>query len=244
MGKTSMALNIAEYIATSSKRPLAIFSLEMSKQQLAERVMCSRSGVDSQRLRRNMLNQDEFHALATAVGELSESPVYIDDTPGLTMLALRARARRLYSRHSIQAIVIDYLQLMSEPGAESRQQEVSSMSRGIKALARELKVPVLCLSQLNRSPEGREGHRPRLSDLRESGAIEQDADVVLMLHREDCYHRGESAEEYTPTHVAELIIAKQRNGPTGAIKFQFDEATTRFHNLAAGASYDDEPAPF
>ena len=242
MGKTAMALNIAEYIATSGKRPLAFFSLEMSKQQLVERMMCSRSGVDSQRLRRNMLNQDEFHALATAVGELSESPVYIDDMPGLTMLALRARARRLASRHDIEAVFIDYLQLMSEPGAESRQQEVSNMSRAIKALARELNVPVVCLSQLNRSPEGREGHRPRLSDLRESGSIEQDADVVLMLHREDCYHRGE--EDYTQTHVAELIVAKQRNGPTGVIKFQFDEKTTRFHNLASGASYGDEPAPF
>jgi replicative DNA helicase len=233
MGKTAFALNMAEQIAATNKRPVAVFSLEMSRQQLAERLLCSRSKVDSHRMRRNMLTGNDFHALATTVGELSEAPFYIDDSPSLSMLALRARARRLVARHNIEAIFIDYLQLMSEPGANSRQEEVSSMSRGIKALARELEVPVICLSQLNRGAEGREGHRPRLSDLRESGAIEQDADVVMLLHREDYYHRGE--DDYEDTNMAEVIVAKQRNGPTGSVKLQFNAASTRFETPTAGA---------
>jgi replicative DNA helicase len=230
MGKTALALNMAEHIGATHKQPVAVFSLEMSKQQLAQRLLCSRSGVDSHKLRRNMLGRDDFAQLSLAVGELSEAPMYIDDTPGLTLLGLRAKARRLVSRHDIKAIFVDYMQLMSAPGAESRQQEVSNISRGIKALARELEVPVVCLSQLNRQAEGREGHRPRMSDLRESGSIEQDADVVIMLHREDYYHRGE--EGYEETHIAELILTKQRNGPTGMIKLQFHGATTCFNNLA------------
>ncbi|WP_432797895.1 replicative DNA helicase [Poriferisphaera sp. WC338] len=230
MGKTAFALNVCENVAAGSRVPCAVFSLEMGKQQLAQRLLCSRSGVDSHRLRRNMLNQDDFAKLSMAVGDLSEAPLYIDDTPGLTLLGLRAKARRLYSRYGIKMIMIDYMQLMSAPGADSRQQEVSNISRGIKALARELSVPVICLSQLNRSSEGREGHRPRMSDLRESGSIEQDADVVAMLHREDYYHRGE--EDYQDNNIAELIIAKQRNGPTGVVKLHFDGGTTRFNNLA------------
>ena len=233
MGKTAFALNIAEHIAAASKQPCAIFSMEMSHQQLAQRLLCSRSGVDSHKLQRNMLSEDDFGQLAMAVGDLSEAPMYIDDTPGLTLLGLRAKARRLAARYDIKAIFVDYLQLMNAPGSESRQQEVSTISRGIKALARELQVPVVCLSQLNRSPEGREGHRPRMSDLRESGSIEQDADVVTMLHREDYYHRGD--EEYTDDNTAEVIIAKQRNGPTGVVKLQFDGHTTRFNNLAQGS---------
>ena len=181
-----------------------------------------------------MLSRDDFGKLTLAVGELSEAPLYIDDTPGLTLLGLRAKARRLAARHDIKAVFVDYLQLMSQPGAESRQQEVSNISRGIKALARELSVPVVCLSQLNRQAEGREGHRPRMSDLRESGSIEQDADVVMMLHREDYYHRGEDG--YEDNNIAEVILTKQRNGPTGTVKLQFHGATTRFHNLAQGAS--------
>ena len=211
MGKTALALNIAEHIAATNKRPVGVFSLEMGRQQLAQRLLCSRSGVDSQRVRRNMLTGDEFARLAMVVGELSEAPLYIDDTPGLTLLSLRAKARRMASRHDVEAIV----------------------SRGIKGLARELNVPVICLSQLNRAAEGREGHRPRMSDLRESGSIEQDADVVMMLHREDYYHRGE--EGYEETNIAELIIAKQRNGPTGVVKLQFNGQTTRFNNLAHGS---------
>jgi replicative DNA helicase len=162
--------------------------------------------------------------------------MYIDDSPGLSILELRAKSRRLASRHGIKAIVVDYLQLMSSPGAESRQNEVGEISRGVKALARELSVPVICLSQLNRNPEGRESKRPMLSDLRESGAIEQDADVVMMLHREEYYHPDDDwrAENADKLGVAEIIIAKQRNGPTGIVPLQFDGRTTRFHNLARG----------
>jgi len=229
MGKTAFALNIAEHMALVSQSPVAVFSLEMSRQQLAQRLLCSKSGVDSNKVRKNMLSQQELAELQYASVALSEAPVYIDDTPGLTLLGLRARARRLASRHGIKAIFVDYLQLMSAPGSESRQQEVSVLSRGIKALARELKVPVVCLSQLNRAAENREGHRPRMSDLRESGSIEQDADVVMMLHREDYYHRGE--EGYVDNNIAEVILAKQRNGPTGTVKLQFHGSTTRFNNL-------------
>jgi len=232
MGKTALALNIAEHMGATAKVPVAVFSLEMSKQQLAQRLLCSRSGVDSHKLRRNMLSRDDFAKLSLTVGELSEAPIFIDDTPGLSLLALRAKSRRLKARHDVKAIFIDYLQLMSAPGSENRQQEVSNISRGIKALARELEVPVVCLSQLNRAAEQREGHRPRMSDLRESGSIEQDADVVMMLHREDYYHRGE--DDYVDNNQAEVILTKQRNGPTGTVKLAFHGSTTRFNNLASG----------
>jgi replicative DNA helicase len=227
---TAFALNIAEFVGATRKQPVAIFSLEMSKQQLAQRLLCARSGVDSHKLRRNMLSSDDFALLHETCGELSDAPIFIDDTPGLSLMALRAKARRLATRHDIKAVMIDYLQLMSCPGSESRQQEVSELSRGVKGLARELSVPVICLSQLNRAAEGREGHRPRMSDLRESGSIEQDADVIMMLHREDYYHQGEDG--YEPTNVAEVIIAKQRNGPTGTVKLHFAGSSTRFNNLA------------
>ena len=232
MGKTAFAVNIAEHLAATKKIPTAVFSLEMSKQQLAQRLLCSRSGVDSHKVRRNMLNRDDFGKLTLTVGELSEAPLYIDDTAGLTLMGLRAKARRLKQRHGIEAVFIDYLQLMSAPsaGRDGRQNEVSAISRGVKALARELSVPVVCLSQLNRQAEQREGHRPRMSDLRESGSIEQDADVIMMLHREDYYHRGD--EEYEDNNIAEVIITKQRNGPTGVCKLHFHGATTRFQNLA------------
>ncbi len=237
MGKTALAVNIAEHMAAANKLPVAVFSLEMSRQQLAQRLLCSRSGVDSHRLRKNTLSPDDYQKLSYFVGELSEAPMYIDDTPGLTLLALRAKARRLAARHDIKAVFVDYLQLMSAPGSENRQQEVSNISRGIKALARELNVPVVCLSQLNRSPEGREGHKPRMSDLRESGSIEQDADVVLMLHREEYYHDEQwKLENPEKAGVAELIITKQRNGPTGTVTLQFHGGTTRFNNLARGVS--------
>lgn len=232
MGKTAFAVNIAEHMSLVNKIPVAIFSLEMSKQQLAQRMLCSRSGVDSNKVRRNMLGRDDFDKLNMTAGELAEAPLYIDDTAGLTLMGLRAKARRLKQRHDIQAVVIDYLQLMSAPsaGRDGRQNEVSAISRGVKALARELNVPVVCLSQLNRAAEQREGHRPRMSDLRESGSIEQDADVIMMLHREDYYHRGE--DEYIDDNMAEVIINKQRNGPTGSVKLTFHGPTTRFHNLA------------
>jgi replicative DNA helicase len=239
MGKTAFVLNMAEHIAATNQQAVGVFSLEMGKQQLAQRLLCARSGVDAHKLRRNMLSRDDFAQLSMAVGELSEAPLYIDDTPGLTLLELRAKARRMAARYDIQAVLIDYLQLMSAPGAESRQQEVSNISRGIKALGRELGVPVVCLSQLNRQPEGREGHRPRMSDLRESGSIEQDADVVMMLHRESYYHQGDEEwfqQNPDMANAAEVILTKQRNGPTGTVKLVFDAETTRFHNMAHTSS--------
>jgi len=229
MGKTALALNIAEHIAASNHLPVAFFSLEMSKQQLAQRLLCSRSGVDAQKLRRNMLSSDDFSHLHETCAQLADAPLFVDDTPGLNLLQMRAKSRRLAARHDIQAVFVDYLQLLSHPGSNSRQEEVSELSRGIKAMARELNVPVVCLSQLNRSPEAREGHRPRMSDLRESGSIEQDADVVLMMHRESYYRRDD--DDYEPDNTAEIIIAKQRNGPTGTVKLVWNSATTRFNNL-------------
>ncbi|MFO0872765.1 MAG: replicative DNA helicase [Phycisphaerales bacterium] len=237
MGKTALALNLAENIAIEN-RPVAVFSLEMSRQQLVQRLICARSGVDGHRFRRGMLTNEDYQRLLAACGELSQAPILIDDTPGLTLLQLRSKARRLKERFNIECVVIDYLQLMSAGArVESRQIEVSEISRGVKAMARELRVPVVCLSQLNRAAEQREGHRPRMSDLRESGSIEQDADVVMMLHREDYYHAGDlhwSAANQDKIGVAELIIAKQRNGPTGTVKLHWDSGTTRFGNLAYG----------
>jgi replicative DNA helicase len=232
MGKTSLALNIAEHIGLMDKTPIAIFSLEMGRQQLAERFLCSISEIDSQKVRRGLLSDEDYKKLADACAELAEAPIFIDDTSTLTPLELRAKARRLKSMHNIQCVVVDYLQLMHLGGSnnESRQQEITAISRYIKALARELSIPVVVLSQLNRSPEGREGHRPRMSDLRESGSIEQDADVVMLLHREDYYHRSD--EDYQQDNTAELIIAKQRNGPTGSVKLVFREKITRFENAS------------
>jgi len=243
MGKTSLALNMAEHIGLVEKTPVAIFSLEMGRQQLAERFLCSISQIDSQKVRRGLLGDEDYKKLADACAELSEAPIYIDDTSTLTPLELRAKARRLKGRHDIRCIMVDYLQLMHVGGmqSESRQQEITTISRYLKALARELNVPVVVMSQLNRAPEGREGHWPRMSDLRESGSIEQDADVVILLHREDYYHRGDKPEDYQPDNSAELIIAKQRNGPTGTVKLVFRERITRFEN----ASHVGEPAaPF
>jgi replicative DNA helicase len=241
MGKTSLVLNIAEHIGLTEKIPVAIFSLEMGKQQLAERFLCSVSGIDAQLVRKGMLGTEHYRKLVDACGTFSEAPIYIDDTAGLSPLELRAKARRLRSRYKIQCIIVDYLQLMhSGPKhVESRQQEITMISRYIKALARELNIPVVVLSQLNRSPEGREGHRPRMSDLRESGSIEQDADVVMLLHREDYYKKNE--EDYQPTNTAELIIAKQRNGPTGTVELIFREKVTRFENASRVGA---ESAPF
>lgn len=237
MGKTAFALNIAEFMAVERGCPVAVFSLEMSRGQLAQRLLCSRSRVDAQIMRSNSLSQDDFSKLFEAAHELKDAPLYIDDTPGLDLLTLKSKARRLAERYQIKAVFVDYLQLMSCPGSDAnRQQEVSNISRGIKALARELEIPVICLSQLNRGPESREGHRPRMSDLRESGSIEQDADVVLMLHREDYYKPKD--ENYQPTNISECIIAKQRNGPTDTVRLVFNGATVRFGDYA-GSDYDE-----
>lgn len=229
MGKTAFAMNVVENAACNNV-PCAVFSLEMSKQQLAQRMLCSRGAIDAHKLRKGMLQAHEYAHLANVVGELAKAPIWVDDSPGLTILDLRAKARRLKMQHDIKLIMIDYMQLMDNPGVESRQQQISEISRGIKAVARELSIPVVALSQLNRASEGRDGHRPRMSDLRESGSIEQDADVVMLLHREDYYKMSEP--DFVPDNIAELIIAKQRNGPTGIVKLTFLNKSTRFENLS------------
>lgn len=259
MGKTAFAVNIAEHIAVDERQPVAVFSLEMGKHQLAQRLLSSRSGVDSQRMRRNMINDHELIRLKEACAELYEAPMFIDDTPGISVLQLRAKARRLKSEHDIKAIFIDYMQLMRSPGSESRQQEVSEISRSIKAIARELEVPIVALSQLNRKAEDRTDNRPMLSDLRESGSIEQDADVVMLLHRESYFHKTDPDwvpdDQIESGEVAEIIIAKQRNGPTGVVKVQFNGNTIRFSNLSSAtnqnayasggfASQDADATPF
>jgi replicative DNA helicase len=263
MGKTAIALNIAEQLAFGGSTPwqhkkdavpvaVGVFSLEMSRAALTQRLLSSRSGVDSSKLRSGQVTDSDWEKLQRSSGELAEAQIIIDDTPGMTVLALRAKARRMKQRHNIQCIVIDYLQLLTSPGSarESRQVEVSEISRSIKALARELKLPVICLAQLNRGAEQREGNRPKMSDLRESGSIEQDADVVALLHRESYYHRGEPAWDPTSPefdednreklNMTELIIAKQRNGPTGTVKLVWDASIVRFKNwdsMHSGSSY-------
>ncbi len=233
MGKTALALNIAENM-TMRDVPVALFSLEMSRQQLVQRLLSSRASVSGHNIRRNMLSDRDMAAIIQAADDLMKRPLFIDDTPSLSITQLRAKARRLKQSHDIGVVILDYLQLMtSGKRAESRQQEVSEISRGVKALARELNVPVICLSQLNRAAEQREGHRPRMSDLRESGSIEQDADVVAMLHRESYYHMNDQSwfEQNEDKHnLAELIIAKQRNGPTATVKLTWDNTCTRFHD--------------
>ena len=231
MGKTTFALNLQENISITQNIPTAIFSLEMGKHQLVERFLSSQSGVDSQKIRRGQISTEEYAKLAEVCGQLHDTPIFIDDTPGLTPLSIRAKCRRLKSKHDIQVVFIDYMQLMGLGGrVESRQQEISTISRYLKALARELDIPVVVLSQLNRGAEGREGHRPRMSDLRESGSIEQDADVIMLLHREAYYHRGDPDYDFDDpkANIAEVIIAKQRNGPCGTVEFVFDDKTTRF----------------
>ena len=236
MGKTAFGLNVAEHVAASGI-PAAFFSMEMSRQSVVQRILCSRSGIDSHKLRRGMLSQDEIQSLQMICGDLEDVPLFVDDTPGMSVLELRAKARRLHLRHEIRVIFVDYLQLMRIPGRpESRQQEVSEISRGLKALARELSIPIVVLAQLNRNPEGRTDGRPRMSDLRESGAIEQDADVIALLHREEYYKKDSCPDELRG--VAEVIIDKQRNGPTGIVKLHFDLKSTRFTNL----SFSPEPA--
>ncbi|MCK5272791.1 MAG: replicative DNA helicase [Sedimentisphaerales bacterium] len=242
MGKTALGLNIAEYVGADSEMPVAIFSLEMGAQQLAERMLSGRAHINSHKLRQGLLNDNDYNRLAETAGELSPAMIFVDDSPSLSPLELRAKARRLKLQQDIQLVVVDYLQLMHVAGVDSRVQEVGQISRHLKALARELNVPVIAMSQLNRSPEGREGHRPRMSDLRESGNIEQDADVVIMLHRESYYKQaadkeaGESAGEFSSgsenDNVAELIITKQRNGPTGTVKLSWIPEWTRFENLS------------
>ena len=229
MGKSSFALCVAEHVALVEKKPVGIFSLEMSKDSLVQRLLCSHARINAHNVRSGMLSNSDWPNLTKAAGKLSEAPIYIDDSPSVTVLDLRAKARRLKRRHHIELVIVDYLQLMdatSSSRAENRQQEISMISRGLKALARQLNTPVIAVSQLSRAPE-KELRRPRLSDLRESGAIEQDADVVLMLFREEYYDPREDNKG-----TAEIIIAKQRNGPTGTVKLAFINEYTRFETLA------------
>jgi replicative DNA helicase len=230
MGKTSFALNIAQHMSLKDKIPVGVFSLEMSSEQLVMRVLCSEARVDSHKLRMGYLKSSEFAELAIVAGYLAEAPIYIDDSAGISMMELRAKARRLKAEQNVGAIFVDYLQLVtSHDQMESRQQQISSISRGLKNLAKELDIPVVALSQLSRAVESRGGDkRPMLSDLRESGAIEQDADTVLMLYRPEFYEGKESED----AGIAEVIIAKQRNGPTGTIKLAFLNEYTRFESLS------------
>jgi len=231
IGKTALACNMAEYMAVEDGKAVLMFSLEMSKEQLAQRFLCSRARFNSARLRRGNISTDDWHQLQMAAGDLEKAPIYVDDSAELNILQLRAKARRMKASNDVQCLFVDYLQLMTPRGrVESRQQQIAEISRGLKALSRELQIPVVVLSQLNRGPEDREGHRPRMSDLRESGAIEQDADVVMLLHREDYYHRGEP--DYVPNNVTEVIVAKQRNGPIDTVPLTFLPECVRFENYA------------
>ena len=233
VGKTSFALNIAEHAAVTDRKSVGIFSLEMSKEQLVLRLLSSVSNIDSQRLRTGFLEELDFARIAPALQALSEAPIYIDDTPNISTMELRTKARRLQAERGLDLLIVDYLQLMQATSSSrdaNRVQEVSEISRGLKGLARELKVPVIALSQLSRQPEMRESREPRLSDLRESGAIEQDADLVLFLWRE----KEKGAEEGdTDGEVINLRLAKHRNGPTGEVKLWFKKSQTRFQSYAA-----------
>lgn len=230
MGKSAFVLNVANYVAANTKTPVLMFSLEMAKEQLVNRILCSESEIDSMKLRNADLSSEDWLKLGKASGKLAEIPLYIDDTPGLTSTELRAKCRKAKLEKNIGLIIIDYMQLMeSKNRSQSRQQEISEISRSLKILAKELSVPVIALSQLSRASEQRTDHRPMLSDLRESGSIEQDADIVLFLHREDYYNPDTENK-----NVAEVIIAKNRNGATGTVELAWLAQYTKFANLYRG----------
>ena len=229
MGKTAFTLNIAQHVAVHENKSVAFFSLEMSKEQLVQRMLCSEGGIDSQRLRVGELEENDWEKLINAADRLSRAPIYIDDTAGITVMELRSKARRLKAEHDLQLIVIDYLQLMqgrSSKNSDNRQQEISEISRSLKALARELNVPVIALSQLSRSVESRQVKKPMLSDLRESGSLEQDADIVMFLYREDYYDKDTEHKNQT-----EVIIAKHRNGPVDTVNLYFQKEYTKFRDM-------------
>jgi replicative DNA helicase len=235
MGKTSFAMNIAEHVALIEKKGVAVFSMEMPADQLALRVLSSFARIDMGKLRSGELEDRDWDRLTSEGGRVREAPLYIDATGALSPLELRARARRMKQRHDIQLIIVDYIQLMQVPGTkENRTNEISEISRGLKALAKELEVPVIALSQLNRGVEQRDNKRPRMSDLRESGGIEQDADIVALLYRDEVYNKEASPDK----GIAEIIIVKQRNGPLDTVKTAFIGKFTRFENLAKGFGGD------
>ena len=238
MGKTAFAMNIAQNASIFQNTGTAVFSLEMSKEQLTMRLLCSTGLVDSQRVRTVKLHNEDWPKLSRAVGMLTEAPIYIDDTPAISVLEMRAKVRRLAAQYPLGMIIVDYLQLMrGRNSTENRTQEISEISRSLKAMAKELKVPVIALSQLNRSLESRPDKRPMMSDLRESGAIEQDADVICFIYRDEVYNK---AEDNPNKGLAEIIVGKQRNGPTGTVKLTFIPEHTMFENL----SPFDEPDTF
>lgn len=248
MGKTALGLTMCYYAAIRPPRgyessPVVFFSLEMSKEQVAQRLLCMHTEIDAQKLRQRMLGDEEMNRLLYAREDFKSAPLFIDDTPGMTVMELRAKARRLRQKHNIAAVFVDYLQLMHVPGAESRQAEIATISRQLKALARELKIPVIAMAQLNRMAEGRPDKKPIMSDLRESGAIEQDADVVLLIHREEYYHPDR--EEFKG--LADLILAKQRNGPVDTVPLAFNKKLTLFRPYSGDpvpARMAAEPVPF
>ena len=229
MGKTAFALNIAANAALKGNTAVAVFSLEMSKEQLVNRILCSESMVDSNKVRTGKLEEDDWTKLAGTIGPLSEAEIYIDDTPGINIMEIRAKCRKLKLEKNIGMVVIDYLQLIQGSGnrrSGSREQEISEISRSLKILAKELDVPVIALSQLSRAAEQRPDHRPMLSDLRESGAIEQDADIVMFLYRDDYYNQDSEKKD-----IAEVIIAKHRGGSTGTVELLWLGSYTKFVNL-------------
>jgi replicative DNA helicase len=235
MGKTTFAMNIAEHAAVKMQIPTAVFSMEMPGEQLAMRMLSSLGRIDQHRVRTGKLDDDDWPRLTHAVGQLAEAPLFIDDTPALTPTELRSRARRLMREHGLGLIVIDYLQLMQLRGSENRTNEISEISRSLKGLAKELNLPIIALSQLNRSLEQRPNKRPVMSDLRESGAIEQDADVITFIYRDEVYN-----EDSPDKGIAEIIIGKQRNGPIGTVRLTFIGQYTRFENYVASNMYEDE----
>jgi replicative DNA helicase len=227
MGKTSFILNVAQHVGTKTEMTVGVFSLEMSKEQLFVRLLTAEGRIDAHRFRSGFLAEKDYDRLSHALGTLVEARVFIDDTPALGVLEMRAKARRLKAEHGLHLLVVDYIQLMQARGRhDNRQQELASISRALKGLAKELHVPIVALSQLSRAPEARADHRPQLSDLRESGALEQDADLVLFIYREEVYEQKEENEG-----VAEIIIGKQRNGPIGTVRLAFVKEYTRFENL-------------
>ncbi len=239
MGKTAFSLNIAQHVGVHMKEPVAIFSLEMSKEQLAFRMLCSEAMVDSNSIRKGFIKKEDWHRLTNAAGNLAAAPIFIDDSAGMTVLEMRAKARRLKAEHGLSLVIVDYLQLMRGRGnAERREQEISEISRSLKGLAKELRVPVIALSQLNRGVENRTEKKPTLADLRESGAIEQDADVIIFLYRDEVYNKKKEDNK----GKAEIIVAKQRNGPTGEIPLTFISHCTRFTNFTDREYYDEEEA--